>query len=209
MLAGQPYNYSNPELRKERDQCREALLEFKNAANALEGISREDHDYFLSAILKIRPRHHLPEVNAANPIGSLGNDVRVIAPFDCEYGYNIHLGDYVDIGAGCTIVDICRVEIGARTVLGQGVVLCGSDVIQVQSPTGRRGEMVGRPIFIGEGAFLERGVVICDGVRVGEGSRILAGTVVQRVSYACQGDSRCKVNCSRVVGRRAVLDRGG
>ncbi|EON69082.1 hypothetical protein W97_08395 [Coniosporium apollinis CBS 100218] len=169
MLAGQPYNYHDPELRKERGQCRAALSKFKNTVNALE---------VLSAILKIRPRHHPPEANAANPIGSLGNNVRVRAPFDCKYGYNIHIGDHVDIGAGCKIMDICRVEIGAGAVLGQGVVLCGSNMIQVQTPKGRRGEMVGRPIFIGEDAFLECDVVIYAGVRVGEGSWILAGTVV-------------------------------
>jgi acetyltransferase-like isoleucine patch superfamily enzyme len=52
----------------------------------------------------------------------VAGDVFIEAPFHCSYGINIRLGSRVYLNAGCTILDSGIVRIGARSMLGPGVL---------------------------------------------------------------------------------------
>ena len=54
-------------------------------------------------------------------LGETGETFCVTAPFWCDYGYNIELAPEAYLNANCTFLDVCRITIGARTLLGPGV----------------------------------------------------------------------------------------
>ena len=67
-------------------------------------------------------RMYLGKLHASYALsGCVGNNVIVEAPFNCDYGYNIHIGHDVVIGKNCTILDSCKVKIGGRCILGPNV----------------------------------------------------------------------------------------
>ena len=93
MLAGELYNSLDPQLVNERRQARELTRAF-NATTADEGSKR---------------KHLLIEL-----LGSAGSAIGIEPPFFCDYGYNIHLGDYVFFNFNCIILDVMRVDIGSQ-----------------------------------------------------------------------------------------------
>ena len=71
MLAGEPYVASDPELTRERRRAREVLHGFNGAAPGEEATS-------LRAL--------------AGLFGAFGEGTVVMAPFRCDYGYNLRIG---------------------------------------------------------------------------------------------------------------------
>lgn len=183
MLSEQPYLPFCPQLVEEREQCKAALWRFNNANNPAIGVSREERARLFRAILK--PAHVQPATaSSKNPTNSLGRGINVEAPFTCEYGYNISIGDEVIIGPGCTILDPCRVVIGDRTVLGPNVNIYGNTIsTDPRSRKGSQGPAIGRSVIIDEDVFVGGGTTILPGRRVGKCSTIGAGSVVTRVSW--------------------------
>ena len=59
--------------------------------------------------------------------GSCGADVWVQAPFYCDYGCNIHLGEKVYFNVDCVILDPAPVTIGTDVMLGPGVHIYTAD----------------------------------------------------------------------------------
>ena len=45
------------------------------------------------------------------------------APFYCDYGFNIHIGDRAFINFDCVFLDLAPIRIGDRTLLGPKVQL--------------------------------------------------------------------------------------
>ncbi|KAJ9642509.1 hypothetical protein H2199_004890 [Coniosporium tulheliwenetii] len=180
MLNEEHYLPFSPQLVDEREQCKAALWRFNNATNPAVGVSRAERTRLFRAVLE--PAHTpASRASSANPIGSLGNDVEIEAPFMCDYGYNINIGDEVVIGHGCTILDPCEVVIGARTVLGPNVNIYGNTMsTDPRSRKGSAGPAIGQRVFIDEDVFVGGGVTILPGLKVGKGSTIGAGSVVTR-----------------------------
>lgn len=50
--------------------------------------------------------------------GVLGGNVNVTTPFHCDYGYNLSIGDNVNIGPHCVLLDAARIMIGKNTKVG-------------------------------------------------------------------------------------------
>ncbi|KAI9817649.1 MAG: Maltose acetyltransferase, partial [Phylliscum demangeonii] len=118
------------------------------------------------------------EEAAIEPVGA---HVVVEAPFHCNYGYNITLGDDVHIGPNCTIIDACLVGIGARTVLGPNVSIVTSKVpMAAGQRKGSHGPFLARAVHIAEECWIGAGAIILSGVIVGRGSTVEPGTVVSR-----------------------------
>ena len=53
--------------------------------------------------------------------GKLGNNVVIKPPFQCDYGYNLILGDNVFMNYGCSILDCNVVEIGNNVLMAPNV----------------------------------------------------------------------------------------
>ena len=112
-------------------------------------------------------------------IGKHGKHFYIEAPFRCDYGTYITLGENFYANYNCTILDIAPVTIGDNVMLapGVGIYTAGHPV----HPDARRsGYEYGRPITIGDDVWIGAHSVICPGVTIGAGAVIGAGSVVTR-----------------------------
>lgn len=100
------------------------------------------------------------------------------APFFCDYGTNIHLGERVYFNFGCVVLDVCEVKIGAFTSFGPAVqIYTATHPMNAQL---RRTQEFGRPITIGSDVWVGGGAIICPGVTIGSRTVVGAGSVVTR-----------------------------
>ncbi|KAH7345844.1 putative nodulation protein L [Plectosphaerella cucumerina] len=124
----------------------------------------------------IQPEH--PATSTSFAKGEIGTNVTVAPPFNCDYGYNISIGNNVQIDRDCSIDDAGCVIIGNNCILGPGLT------ISTTLPTDH-GDRRGVPrvatvqgVKIEDDCWIGGQVVICAGVCVGTGSTILPGAVV-------------------------------
>ena len=191
MLKGMYYYPMTPALTEDRERCIAAIWRFNNATNPSHGASPEERTRLFRQILSLRPspepplsNGEAPPTNFALPFGSCGERVVVEAPFHCDYGYNITIGDDVLIGADCRISDTCSVTIGARCILSPNVKLvCATYPIDPRRRMGSNGPALGRNIVIEEDCWIGAGVTILAGVRVGKSSTVGAGSLLHQVSF--------------------------
>jgi maltose O-acetyltransferase len=157
MLAGELYDAYAPELVAARTRAHDLCL-------ALNVTSDDDAH---------ARQHILADLFAA------GGDTAIIQPpFYCDYGTNIELGERVYFNFNCTILDVCRVRIGAFTLFGPGVqLLTPLHPLEAQL---RRTHEHGKPIDIGSDVWIGGGALILAGVTIGARTVIGAGSVVTR-----------------------------
>ncbi|GAB7345472.1 hypothetical protein MBLNU457_3799t1 [Dothideomycetes sp. NU457] len=193
MLTGQPYlHWHDPELTLDRKFCQRTVEQFNRLSSKDRAVNlKNDFSYdaeragLFRAIFDPRKRRRdqddslLCNYDNGHPIGSVGESVMVDAPFTCEYGYNIHIGDEVALQAGVMIQDPCRVSIGDRCVIGPGVKMYGMTLsTDPQERHGKRSAATGGPIVIEEDVFVGPNVIILSNLTIGKGSTVVAGTVV-------------------------------
>ena len=199
MLKGNYYQPFSPALIEDRERCIAAIWRFNNATNPSHGASPEERARLFRAILSIRPTPEpMPPSNGADgtssippplsvpmPFGSVGERVVVEAPFHCDYGYNITIGDDVLIGADCRISDTCAVTIGSRCIFSPNVrLVCATYPIDPRRRMGSGGQALGRNIVIEEDCWIGCNVTILAGVRVGKSSTVGAGSLLHQVRSA-------------------------
>lgn len=158
MLAGELYLASDPELQAE------------SAAN-LAWLAR----YNGNPVLTAAERNQL----LAERMAAVGEGVVVRAPFHCDYGFNISLGDAVFINFNCIILDVAEVTIGSRTQIGPGVQILTADHPR-DAATRESGLEFGKPVRIGSNVWLGAGALILPGVTIGDDALVGAGSVVTR-----------------------------
>lgn len=138
----------------------------------------------------LQPRDHVnisPTIaSPVTPVGRVGDGVVVEAPFNCDYGYNISIGQDVCIGANCTILDTCEVKIGDRCILGPNVnIYAATQSVDPKRRMGSKGPSLGKGVVIEDDCWIGGNVTILPGLKVGRGSTVGAGSVVTRVSDLC------------------------
>ncbi|KAF4973004.1 hypothetical protein FSARC_581 [Fusarium sarcochroum] len=109
----------------------------------------------------------------------VGSNVIVDAPFWCDYGQNISIGDNAIFRSNCIINNVGMVSIGARCVIGPNVKII-TESVNVDHRT-RAGDGVlipGIPITIEEDCIILGGATICPGVTVGRKSTVEYGSVI-------------------------------
>ena len=156
MLAGELYDSRDPELVAARERARSLSARINTLA--------PDEPERRKLLIQL--------------LGSGGHSVTVTAPFFCDYGANIHLGEDVFFNFNCVLLDVCAIRIDAHTLFGPAV--------QVYTPLHpldralRLHEEYGRPMHIGHDAWIGGGSVVLPGVHIGNGAVIGAGSVVTR-----------------------------
>lgn len=158
MIAGALYRPDDPELAADRTRTR-LLLKALNEARA-------DEPQVVAGILQ-------------QLIPNAGLGLTIEAPFFCDYGYNIHIGERVFFNFNCVVLDVAPVHIGSRTMFGPNVQIYTAthpiDAVERAS-----GVEFAKPITIGEDVWVGGSVIICPGVSIGNRAIIGAGSVVTK-----------------------------
>jgi maltose O-acetyltransferase len=158
MLRGEEYMATDPLLVEERLRCME-LLERFHACPA------RDEEGRLAVLREL--------------LGGIGPDTLIMAPFRCDYGYNISIGRRSFVNYGGVFLDVNPITIGDEVLIAANVQLLTAT--HPLDATRRRAWWEhGRPITIADGAWIGGGAIVLPGVSIGEEAVVGAGAVVTR-----------------------------
>lgn len=155
MLDGELYNALDRELVSRRHRARDLCRQLNTSPG------NDDH----------ARRELLLKLFAAG-----GDTVSLQPPFFCDYGCNIELGEHTFFNFNCTILDVCKVSIGACSQFGSGVQILTP--LHPLNAALRRTEEYGAPITIGSDVWVGSGAIILPGVTIGSRTVVGAGSVV-------------------------------
>jgi maltose O-acetyltransferase len=152
------YQASDPELIQERLQARK-LMQLLNSSAPTESENR------VSLLRKL--------------VGKAGKNPWIEVPFYCDYGYNIQMGEDCFFNFNCMVLDVCKVTLGDRVLIGPAVQLYTATHPLDAASRGALWEF-GKPIEIGSDVWIGGGAVICPGVILGDRVVVAAGAVVTK-----------------------------
>lgn len=98
-------------------------------------------------------------------------------PFYTDCGKNIKLGKRVFINSGCRFQDQGGITIGDDVLVGHNCVI--ATLNHAEDPD-NRGDLIPRPVVIGDKVWIGANVTILQGVTVGYGAILAAGAVVTK-----------------------------
>lgn len=156
MLNGEYYISWDEELTKERDRAKDILFELNNMKPSLRG----DRDKVIRGLF-----------------GKVGKNCWVESPFNCDYGYNITVGDNFYTNTNCCILDCAKVTIGDNVWIGPNVGIYTPEHA-FDSEERTKGYEHALPVEIGDNTWICGGVSITGGVKIGSNVIIGAGGVV-------------------------------
>ena len=192
MLKGDHFLPYTPALMADREKCLAACWNFNRSSDPSTGNSPAERSRFFKAIMMLKPS---PEPEPAKgeqpkkaidpegvPEGKVGDGVVVEAPFFCDYGYNIQIGNNVLIGPDCRISDVCAVKIGDDVILSTGVkIVTSTHPIDPKQRMAGKGVSLGRSVIIDKGCWIGTDVTITPGVKINKYAVIAAGSLVCKV----------------------------
>ncbi|MBR3864046.1 MAG: sugar O-acetyltransferase [Clostridia bacterium] len=112
-------------------------------------------------------------------LGSMGNNVIIVPPFWCDYGYHIVIGDNFYANHNCIIQDGAGVTLGNNVFIGPNC--CITTAEHAIDPEMRKaGVEIAMPVVIGNNVWIGAGSTILAGVEIGDNSVIGAGSVVTK-----------------------------
>ena len=156
MLAGEIYNFFDPDLGEERSRAK-ALLRLYN-------LTQEESE-----------RRSILE----RLLGAVGRESMIEPPFYCTYGRNTYLGDHVYLNVSCVIIDNNEVRIGHHVMIGPAAQIYTA--AHLLGATARNeGWEAAKPIVIEDNVWIGGGAILLPGVRIGRNAVVGAGAVVTR-----------------------------
>lgn len=156
MLAGMPYHAMDSELLYGRRNSRRLSRLFE--------ATREEDDEKRGAILK-------------EWLGTTGENIQIESGFKCDYGSNIHVGDFFYANFDCVILDVCEVRIGAHCFMAPGVHIYAA-THPIDAVERNAWVEYGKPVTIGDSVWIGGRAVINPGVTIGNNVVIASGAVV-------------------------------
>lgn len=116
-----------------------------------------------------------------------GKGFGAFAPFYCEYGVNIIVGEGCFVNYNCTFLDIAPITFGNGVWVGANVTLAtpnhpflAEERLPADYPDGNHDLEYASPITVKDGCWICSGATVCGGVTIGENSIVAAGAVVSR-----------------------------
>ncbi len=158
MLKGKWYNPEDETLAKERLKAKTLCIEY----NCL----KPDEINKKQQILK-------------NLLGKMGKNVIIEAPFRCDYGYNIKIGENFFANYNLIILDTLSVEFGNNVFIGPN---CSFYPPEHPLNSQKRNSLIeiGKPVKIGNNVWIGGSVTVLGGVTIGDNCVIGAGSVVTK-----------------------------
>jgi maltose O-acetyltransferase len=129
--------------------------------------------------------NHLPPDSAEKEsllrelLGKIGDKTTIRAPFYCDYGSNIELGDRVFVNFNCVFLDCAPITVGNNVLFGPSVQLYTA-THPLDAETRSRDLEYALPICIEDHVWVGGGAIILPGLTIGKGSVIGAGSVVTK-----------------------------
>jgi maltose O-acetyltransferase len=158
MLTGKLYNAMDAELSRDRLSARQLVYAFNTQPPEL--------------------WHQRPGL-LRELLGEAGQDITIEPPFHCDYGYNIHIGDFFFANFNLVILDCTTVHIGNHVYIGPGVGIYTATHPLLSSERSA-GLEYALPVKIGDHVWIGGQVVINPGVNIGDHAVIGSGSVVTR-----------------------------
>lgn len=112
-------------------------------------------------------------------LGEAGENLAIMPPFHCDYGYNITVGDNFYANYNLIILDVAPVTIGDNVFIAPNVAIYTAGH-PIHHKARNSMYEYGISITIGDNCWIGGNVVICPGVKIGSGVVIGAGSVVTR-----------------------------
>lgn len=111
--------------------------------------------------------------------GRTGQIINVEAPFFCDYGSNIEVGENFYANFNCTILDVAKVRIGDNVMFAPNVsVYTAGHPLHPESRNS--GYEYGIAVTIGNNVWIGGNTVVNPGVTIGDNVVIGSGSVVTR-----------------------------
>ena len=126
----------------------------------------------------IRPSDIAKKTELLNRIiGKTGENCTVMAPFWCDYGYNIEVGDHFYANHNCVFLDGAKITFGSHVFIGPD---CSFYTASHPLDVYRRnaGLETAHPITVGNNVWIGGGVRVMPGVTIGDNTVIGGGSVV-------------------------------
>ena len=158
MISSKLYNSTDPELIRLRSKAQDLCYEY----NLLRPSDKDNQQDIMSRLL-----------------GSIGSKYELRAPFYCDYGFNISIGENFFANFNTVFIDCSRIVIGNNVMFGPN---CCIDGAGHPTDTVRRNEgfEYAYPITIENDVWLGSGVHIMPGITIGRGCVIGAGSIVTK-----------------------------
>lgn len=161
MLSNELYNHKDAELTKERNHAYELTLRYNQ--------TKDDETELRTSILQ-------------QLAGKLGNNVVIKPPFQCDYGYNLILGDNVFMNYGCSILDCNVVEIGNNVLMAPNVQIYAAYHPTDHTLRLKDLEYADR-VKIGDNTWIGGGSIILNGVTIGKKDEVERRLVQNKIPF--------------------------
>ncbi len=158
MLAGLPYKAWLDGLSEERMECKKKIFEY----NQLPPDESEKKEKLIRDI-----------------IGKSGEGICIEAPFHCDYGSNIEVGDNFYSNYNLTILDVAKVTIGKNVMIAPNVSIYTAGH-PIHPDSRNSGYEYGIEVTIGDNVWIGGSVVVNPGVHIGNNVVIGSGSVVTK-----------------------------
>ena len=112
-------------------------------------------------------------------LGNIKGTVSVTAPFWCDYGYNITVGENFYTNHNCVILDGARVTFGDNVFIAPNCCFStAGHPLDVEQRN--QGLEIALPITVGDNVWIGASVTVLPGVTIGSNTVIGAGSVVNK-----------------------------
>lgn len=158
MISSKIYNSTDPELIRLRSKAQDLCYEY----NLLRPSDKDKQQDIMSRLL-----------------GSIGSKYEIRAPFYCDYGFNISIGENFFANFNTVFIDCSRIVIGNNVMFGPNCCIDGAGH-PTDSIRRNAGFEYAYPITIEDDVWLGSGVHIMPGITIGRGCVIGAGSIVTK-----------------------------